>query len=90
MFPHSLCLYLKMSNISGDGGGSFSSGNTGGVLEEGQQRQTSIVNSHSTSTAADVGSTPQELLPDSSKKKKRSLPGTPGKLKFLNFAIPFC
>ncbi|KAL7583605.1 hypothetical protein Lser_V15G46359 [Lactuca serriola] len=66
-----------MSNISGDGGGSFSSGNTGGVLEEGQQRQTSIVNSHSTSTAADVGSTPQELLPDSSKKKKRSLPGTP-------------
>lgn len=62
-----------MSNISG---GSFSSGNTGGagVLEEvGQQRQPPIVN-----TAADVGSiTPQELLPDSSKKKKRSLPGTP-------------
>lgn len=64
-----------MSNISGDGGGSYSSGNTG-VFEEGQQRQPPIVNSHST-TAADVGSTPQELLPDSSKKKKRSLPGTP-------------
>ncbi|KAL4580496.1 hypothetical protein LXL04_016691 [Taraxacum kok-saghyz] len=57
-----------MSNISG---GSFSSGNTtaGGVFEEGQQRQPSLVNSHST--------TPQELVQDSSKKKKRSLPGTP-------------
>lgn len=65
-----------MSNISGDGGGSFSSGNTAGGLEDGQQRQPPMVNSHS-HTTAEIGSISQELLPDSSKKKKRSLPGTP-------------
>lgn len=63
-----------MSNISGDGG-SYSSGNTNGcgVIEEGQQIQLPIVNSHS----VDIGSTSQEHVQDSSKKKKRSLPGTP-------------
>ncbi|KAI3754927.1 hypothetical protein L1987_54719 [Smallanthus sonchifolius] len=60
-----------MSIISGDEGGSFSSSNTGAVVEEGQQRLPPIVNS------TDFGSTSQELVPDSSKKKKRSLPGTP-------------
>ncbi|KAM0031467.1 putative transcription factor C2H2 family [Helianthus debilis subsp. tardiflorus] len=60
-----------MSNISGDEGGSFSSGNTGGGVDEGQQRPPPTVNS------SDFRSTSQELVPDSSKKKKRSLPGTP-------------
>ncbi|XP_076916118.1 protein indeterminate-domain 12-like [Bidens hawaiensis] len=59
-----------MSNISGDEGGSFSSGNTGGAIEGGQQRQP-LINS------PDFRSTSHELVPDSSKKKKRSLPGTP-------------
>ncbi|KAI7746911.1 hypothetical protein M8C21_008503 [Ambrosia artemisiifolia] len=53
-----------MSNISAEEGGSFSSGNTGTVVEEGQQRLPQVVNSH-------------EVVADSSKKKKRSLPGTP-------------
>ncbi|KAJ0592315.1 putative transcription factor C2H2 family [Helianthus annuus] len=53
-----------MSNISADEGGSFSSGNTtGAVVEEGQQRLPPVVNSQD--------------VPDLSKKKKRSLPGTP-------------
>ncbi|KAK9076928.1 hypothetical protein SSX86_005263 [Deinandra increscens subsp. villosa] len=63
-----------MSNISGDEGGSFSSGNTnntGALVQEGQQRLPPIVNS------TDFGSISQEHVPDSSKKKKRSLPGTP-------------
>lgn len=68
-----------MSNISG---GSFSSGNTttgGHVMEDGQQRQPSMVNSHGTICEDIIGSTSQEpLAQDSSKKKKRSLPGTPG------------
>ncbi|XP_076952735.1 protein indeterminate-domain 12-like [Bidens hawaiensis] len=62
-----------MSNISADEGGSFSSGNTntGAVVEDGQQRLPPVVNS------TDFGSTSQVLVQDSSKKKKRSLPGTP-------------
>ncbi|KAJ9552802.1 hypothetical protein OSB04_016847 [Centaurea solstitialis] len=68
-----------MSNISGgegEGGGSFSSGG----LDDGQQRQPPVVNSHTHTTSAEIGSiSSQDLLPDSSssKKKKRSLPGTP-------------
>ncbi|KAL8222876.1 hypothetical protein R6Q57_020275 [Mikania cordata] len=60
--------------MSADEGCSFSSGNTNttSVVEDGQQSLPPIVN------PSDFGSTSQDQLPpDSCKKKKRSLPGTP-------------
>lgn len=64
-----------MSNISGDGGGSFSSGNNG---EEVQQKQTAN-HLHGLSSVPSTGtnsnsSTSQQTPP---LKKKRNLPGTP-------------
>ncbi|XP_022719407.1 protein indeterminate-domain 2-like [Durio zibethinus] len=67
-----------MSNITGDNGGSFSSGNTAG--EEVQQQQEQVKNFHGSnsllSTNSSGSTTPQDQQPPSAK-KKRNLPGTP-------------
>ncbi|KAL5701183.1 hypothetical protein ACHQM5_026547 [Ranunculus cassubicifolius] len=69
-----------MSNITGDGGGSFSSGNTGEEVQ--QQQQQKLPNNHfqgSNSVPSPVtnsnGSTSQPQVPPV--KRKRNLPGTP-------------
>ncbi|GJZ19042.1 hypothetical protein Tco_0555632 [Tanacetum coccineum] len=71
-----------LSLIEEGDGGSYSSGNTNGgglsLIEEGQQTQLPIVNN---SHSVDIGSISQEHVQDSSKKKKRSLPGTPANLR---------
>ncbi|KAF8401508.1 hypothetical protein HHK36_012448 [Tetracentron sinense] len=71
-----------MSNITGDGTGSFSSGNTGGEEVQQQQQQQQQLKNHfhgsnsgpSTTTNSNGSTSQQQQAPV---KKKRNLPGTP-------------
>jgi len=73
-----------MSNITGDEG-SFSSGNTGDevqLLPENKQLKSDFHGSSSEPPTTSNGSTSHPPQPSPPAKKKRNLPGTPGKLNY--------